>query len=97
MHPCNVCGKTFSIVTKLLQHFKNHFNNENITMKESSEPIFKCDSCDKTFENEDNLNNHEHDSKKVYKCNVCEKAFNDRQSRYNHKRISHEEPTHQCS
>ena len=61
MHPCTICGKTFSIVTELLQHFKNHFNNENISKKESIEPNFKCDSCNKTFENENNLKNHHKD------------------------------------
>ena len=69
-HPCNQCGKVFSIVRSLRRHIK--FTHTTI-------PAEECPDCKKKFKHKTSLAKHKRnkhsDHKRKHICNGCSKVF----------------------
>ena len=86
--PCNHCDKQFSKESYLKTHLESlEIENEADTEVEQPFPDFeqvdfKCDFCDNTFENVDDLKQHHQEEhirlmvmEQKSKCEICEKEF----------------------
>ena len=114
-HPCNVCGKKFTLEKSLLNHTKLFHQNEK--------PL-ECSSCDKIFSKKSRLSQHissvhlrlqvcdlcgkrlssrrvsihkraVHLKLRPYKCDICEKTFFNKQNLERHHQSIHQ-PKAQC-
>ena len=65
---CNLCSKSFKWDSSLNCHIQAAHN--------PSGPIFKCDICEKSFSDKNNLKNHRflHSDVKPYSCKQCKKG-----------------------
>ncbi|XP_041986017.1 zinc finger protein 771-like [Aricia agestis] len=66
-HHCEVCSKTFTCRSLLLQHARKH----------TGEKPFRCHICQKEFTRKVNLNTHieTHSGLKPFSCHICPKKF----------------------
>jgi uncharacterized Zn-finger protein len=66
-HRCDVCDKSFTQLTNMLNHKKTH----------EKEPEFKCEACDAGFRKQTSLIKHlkVHTGVKAFVCEICEKSF----------------------
>lgn len=79
---CEMCGKGFTLITKLKNHESTH----------GKMALFDCDLCDKIFADLAELDSHKihHSQETIYECNICNKQFSCRYSLTRHnKRKSH--------
>ena len=67
MYPCDVCGKRFKLLSRLVSHYSMH----------SEERPYPCNVCPKRFRRKSHLTEHLklHSKKFSYKCQVCGKGF----------------------
>eukprot|EP00088_Acartia_fossae_P051530 TRINITY_DN5789_c0_g1_i10.p1 TRINITY_DN5789_c0_g1~~TRINITY_DN5789_c0_g1_i10.p1 ORF type:complete len:534 (+),score=88.53 TRINITY_DN5789_c0_g1_i10:34-1635(+) len=82
--PCPICGKLF--------HTKRYMNlHTKRTHAQPQDLKFKCDVCNKGFNERDKMESHKniHLNVKPYKCRWCERAFKDDSNRRAHERTSH--------
>lgn len=80
-HKCDDCGKSFTVLTKLIQH-----------MKRSHDLGMKCTPCEKEFFNIRSYSSHmkKHNVEKSFVCDICGFATVKRLTLNNHKRARHQ-------
>ena len=68
-HPCNLCDKSFFLVSDLKKHKGIH----------TSENHYSCEVCKKSFADNSNLIKHKriHTEETPYSCEICKKSFSD--------------------
>ena len=85
--PCQVqnCDASFPVKKRLWEHMKTAHGEEKNTWAGAR---FKCDHCDKIFDNKTTLKIHvqKHSQEKNYLCALCPKRFKSRDSLRFHKR-----------
>ncbi|CAM5158090.1 unnamed protein product [Eretmochelys imbricata] len=87
-YKCLDCGKSFSVRTNLITHWKNH----------TGEKPYKCLDCGKSFRQSSHLITHQrlHTGERPYKCLECGKSFNVRSALIAHQRTHTGEKPYKC-
>ncbi|KAG6924155.1 zinc finger protein 501-like, partial [Chelydra serpentina] len=87
-YKCLDCGKSFSVRTNLITHWKNH----------TGEKPYKCLECGKSFRQSSHLITHQrlHTGERPYKCLECGKSFNVRSALIAHQRTHTGEKPYKC-
>jgi KRAB domain-containing zinc finger protein len=85
---CAVCGKTYKTKAILKQHSICH-----------SEKKFKCNICEKSFNQQNNLDTHlnYHHDKKQFQCSLCDAKFNSRSNVNYHEKKFHPDGSKELS
>ena len=81
-----------------MHDFKKLRQQHQITLKERDE-IYKCEICDKEFNNDNGLNKHFNNVHKFVKehcCKICQKVFHSLDYLYSHVKTVHKEKHHKC-
>ncbi|KAK3926163.1 Zinc finger protein 2 [Frankliniella fusca] len=86
--PCNLCNKTYSKETLLLQHLKSHDSKQ-----------WECDVCFKSFTTKYFLKKHKrlHTGEMPYTCGICNKSFTFQQSYHKHLLYHSDDKPHTCT
>ena len=95
--PCQVqdCGASFPLKKRLWEHMQSAHGEERDNWAGAR---FKCDHCDKIFDNKTGLKIHaqKHSQEKNYLCALCPKRFKSRNSLRFHKRRHDGEENFEC-
>lgn len=80
-------------------HHNNHINEQGLTSQTSSNKVFKCNECGKSFNAHYNLTRHMpiHTGVRPFVCKVCGKGFRQASTLCRHKIIHTEEKPHKCN
>lgn len=86
---CEICGKICISKDQLRAHMKYH-----------QQPKYKCNECDITFFESQQLKTHQlvkHENIRNFKCPNCEKTYSKRSHLSRHVKVSHEKQTINCN
>ncbi|XP_039443821.1 zinc finger protein 845-like [Culex pipiens pallens] len=80
---CQKCLKSFANAAALRRHAESHV--KEITFK-AEEKVVKCKICEKTFSNQDQLNEHviSYEGKGKLKCHICDQSFRAKKALLSH-------------
>ena len=96
---CEVCGLRFKRKDTARSHRENvHGDIEKVNCVDASSKVFKCRSCEMSFDEESELISHrlEHSGPKEFKCDECEKEFYTEYALKKHVAKGHNLPQHIC-
>ncbi|KAM8726664.1 uncharacterized protein gzf1 isoform 1-T2 [Acanthopagrus schlegelii] len=92
---CNKCQRTFHYERSYLKHISTYHGVK-------ADVIYRCETCQQTFANRNNLKIHEkhvHSTERLFTCDSCTKTFKRKKDVVRHQRQVHERNNlrHVCS
>ena len=86
---CCICSRVFGTLKGLERHLKNHSTQEQESaVSKKKAKMFKCNICDKTFDDRLEKNHHRTQEHRDHVCPVCNEAF-ETKSKLGHHMVSH--------
>ena len=81
-YPCKFCKKSYLLSHHLTRHLRSHKNIDNL----KNVIIFKCSTCNTSFDSRDELINHSktHADERNLACPLCKETYDDMNSLTSH-------------